>query len=157
MCVQPTSYVGCHRDTARICCWAQCRAIDRCLLPAERSAANPPAACSWCCRSICQRVRCARTLRETAGSEGGGGWSTTRAVWLNARYITIALAGRLIGRCGRACSQPRRHASMTRRTDWLAVNHRKCVSEWISARCDWQLPIATFYFYFTCRSSSNFL
>ena len=33
------SYVGCQRNTARICCWAP--AICRCLLPAGRSAANP--------------------------------------------------------------------------------------------------------------------
>jgi len=52
------SYVGCQRDTARICCRAPCVyayggsrcyrapavAIAQYLLPAEHPAANPPAA-----------------------------------------------------------------------------------------------------------------
>jgi len=44
------SSLGCQHDTARICCWAQSPDIDRYLLPATRSAANPPhaaAAVDW--------------------------------------------------------------------------------------------------------------
>ena len=69
-CVHP-HHLGCQRDTARICSWAPApAAIDRCLLPAERSAANPahaaamndgredaqplPRSCSaYCAGSVC--------------------------------------------------------------------------------------------------------
>jgi len=42
------SVVGSQHDATRICCWAPApAAIDRCILPTGRSAANPPAAAQW--------------------------------------------------------------------------------------------------------------